>query len=133
MRNRVKIIESKFHLDTENKVVVCELKCDMQMEKHPAWYVICNDMWDSKFPKVKGGVFTVKAVARCNSTDIFNVETGKRIAESRAKAKMFNISSRIYELCSDALTKFANECTKSAVACEQAMMVENNHVLELTR
>ena len=54
-------------------------------------------------------------------------------SESRAKAKMFNISSRVYKLCSDALTKLAKECSNSSVACEQAMMIENDHVLELTK
>lgn len=133
MRNKVKITETKFHIDMENEVVVCEIKCDMQMEKHPAWKVLSSEMWEKRFPRVAWGVFTVRAIARCNATDTFNAEVGKRIAESRAKAKMFSTSSKVYKLCSDALTKIAKECSKSSVACEQAMMVENDHVLELTK
>lgn len=133
MRNRVLIEKSNFHVDGANKVVVCTLECDMQLFKHPAWDAIDSRMFKS-IPYVSwNGKFIVKARARCNATDTFDVETGKRIAESRAKAKMFNISSRVYKLCSDALTKMAKECSNSSVACEQAMMIENDHVLELTR
>ena len=133
MRNRVLIEKSNFHVDGANKVVVCTLECDMQLNKHPAWDAIDSRMFKS-IPYVSwNGKFIVKAKARCNATDTFDVETGKRIAESRAKAKMFNISSRVYKFCSDALTKMAKECSNSSVACEQAMMIENDHVLELTR
>ena len=133
MRNRVLIKKSSFHVDEANKVVVCTLECDMQLEKHPAWDAIDYRMFKN-FPNAHYyGKFTVKAKARCNATDTFNAETGKRIAEGRAKAKMFSISSKVYKLCSDALTKLAKECSKSSVACEQAMVIENDHVLELTR
>ena len=133
MRNRVLIEKSTFYVDETNKVVVCTLECDMQLNKHPAWDAIDYRMFEN-FPNAhRYGKFTVKAKARCNATDTFDVETGKRIAESRAKAKMFNISSRVYKLCSDALTKLAKECSNSSLACEQAMMIENDHVLELTR
>lgn len=133
MRNRVLIEKSNFHVDEANKVVVCTLECDMQLDKHPAWNAIDYKMFKS-IPYVNWhGKFIVKAKARCNATDTFDVETGRMIAESRAKAKMFNISSRVYKLCSDALTKLAKECSNSSVACEKAMMIENDHVLELTR
>ena len=133
MRNRVLIEKSTFYVDETNKVVVCTLECDMQLNKHPAWDAIDYRMFEN-FPNAhRYGKFTVKAKARCNATDTFDVETGRMIAESRAKAKMFNISSRVYKLCSDALTKLAKECSNSSLACEQAMMIENNHVLELTR
>ena len=133
MRNKVLIEKPSFHVDEANKVVVCTLECDMQLHKHPAWNAIDYKMFKS-IPYVGwDGKFIVKAKARCNATDTFNVGTGKMIAESRAKAKMFNISSRVYKLCSDALTKIAKECSDSSVACEQAMMIENDHVLELTR
>ncbi len=133
MRNRVLIEKSTFHVDEANKVVICTLEFDMQLNKHSAWNAIDYEMFNN-FPNARYyGKFTVKAKARCNTIDTFDVETGKRIAESRAKAKMFSISSRVYKLCSDALTKLAKECSNSSVACEQAMMIENDHVLELTR
>lgn len=134
MKNRVLITGTKFHVDTENKVVVCELKVDMQMYKSPAYRTVSGDIWRKKLPCVSwDGQFTVRAKARCNASDTFDETVGKRIAEGRAKAKMFSISSKVYKLCSDALTEMAKECSKSSIACEQTMMIENDHVLELTR
>ena len=40
MRNKVLIQKSSFHVDEANKVVVCTLECDMQLNKHPAWDAI---------------------------------------------------------------------------------------------
>ncbi len=133
MRNRILIKKSSFHVDETNKVVICTLECSMQLNKHSAWNSIDGEMFKN-IPYVSwSGEFVTKAKARCSATDTFNAETGKRIAESRAKAKMFSISSKVYKLCSDALTKMAKECSKSSIACSQAMMIENDHVLELTR
>ncbi len=133
MRNRVLIEKTSFHVDEANKVVVCTLECNMQLEGHPAWNAIDSGMF-KKIPYVSwSGRFITKAKARCNATDTFSVETGRMIAESRAKAKMFNTSSRVYKFCSDALIKLAKECSSSSGACKQAMMIENDHVLELTR
>lgn len=134
MKNRVLITGTKFHVDTENKVVVCELKVDMQMHKNPAYYVVSGDMWRKKLPYVSwDGKFTVRAKARCNASDTFDETVGKRIAESRAKAKMFNIAWKVWRECEDALVDMAQECQKTSQACVTAMDIELNHVLELTR
>lgn len=134
MKNRVRIIESTYHVDEKNKVVVCELKADLQMSKHPAYYEIRRDMWKKKFPNIDwDGQFTVRAKARCNASDTFDETVGKRIAESRAKAKMFNIAWKVWRECEDALVDMAQECQKTSQACVTAMDIENNHVLELTR
>lgn len=134
MKNRVLITGTKFHVDTENKVVICELKVDMQMYKNPAYCVVSGNMWRKKFPYVSwDGQFTVRAKARCNASDTFDETVGKRIAESRAKAKMFNIAWKVWRECEDALVDMAQECQKTSQACVTAMDIENNHVLELTR
>lgn len=134
MKNRVLIAGTKFHVDTENKVVVCELKVDMQMHKNPAYYVVNRNMWGKRLPYVNWeGQFTVRAKARCNASDTFDETVGKRIAESRAKAKMFKIASRVWATCREALLDMAAKCHNSSVACDKAEMIENNHVLELTR
>lgn len=134
MKNRVLITGTKFHVDTENKVVICELKVDMQMHKNPAYCVVSGDMWRKKLPYVSwDGKFTVRAKARCNVSDTFDETVGKRIAESRAKAKMFKIASGVWATCREALIDMAGKCQVSSIACDHAEVVENNHVLELTR
>lgn len=127
------ITDTKFHVDAENKVVICELKVDMQMHKHPAWLAINSTMWEKKFPNVSyDGEFTVKAKARCNDTDTFDEKKGKMIAESRAKAKMFSIAQRVWGECYKAFTCYAAECSRSVQACLEAKRIEENHVKELS-
>lgn len=132
MRNGVMIVNTKFNVDAENKVVVCELKCDLQLEKHPAWLVINPSMWEKKFPDIGfDGGFTVKAKARCNSIDTFDEKKGKMIAESRAKAKMFSVASRVWKSCAEALHIAAVKCGLTSGACSEAENIEENHVKEL--
>ena len=132
MRNRVKIVNTKFNVDAENKVVVCELECDLQLEKHPAWMMINPSMWEKKFPDIGfDGEYTVKAKARCNNIDTFDEKKGKMIAESRAKAKMFSVASRVWKSCAEALHIAAAKCVFTSNACSEAENIEENHVKEL--
>lgn len=131
MKNGVKITETKFYT-TPNRVIVCELKCDMQLLNHPSFYYINDRMWKRKFPRVNfRGEFTVKAKARCHSTDTYDERRGKMIAESRAKTKMFSIAERIYKECSRELHKVFMTCTMSKNACAEARDKEEIHVKEL--
>lgn len=132
MKNGVRITDAKFNVDTVNKVVVCELNCDLQLDKHPAWLAINPSMWEKKFPNIDWkGSFTVKAKARCNDMDTFDEKKGKMIAESRAKAKMFNIAFRIWKDCAKALKNASVKCMTTSTACMGALQIEADHVAEL--
>ena len=132
MKNRIHVAKTTFHVDEINKVVICSLECDMQMCKHPAWISINDNAWRKKFPNVNyDGEFTVKAKARCNATDTFDVEKGKRLAESRAKAKMFSVAERVWQEIAQYLGNMVHECVKTAKACTLAKDIESNHVKEL--
>ena len=134
MKNRVRILESVYKIDEKNKVVVCELKCDLQLHKHPAYCIISGNMWRKRFPHVGwDGQFTVRAKARCNTSDTFDETIGKRIAESRAKAKMFAIASKIWLECSTSLLKASQECSKTMTACLDEHSMEIKHVRELIK
>lgn len=135
MKNKIRVEETQFRVVPRTGVVVCNLKCDMQLQKHPAWPLLGVDiMWKEGFPKIDwSGKFRVKAKAICSPTDAFDEKKGKRIAESRAKVKMYSIANKVYKICADRLAKMSEECYKSAVTCEQARVFENDHVLELTR
>lgn len=134
MKNRVRVLESVYKIDEKNKVVVCELKVDMQMSKHPAYYEFRGDMWKKRFPHVGwDGQFTVRAKARCNASDTFDETIGKRIAESRAKAKMFAIAGKVWLECSTVLLKASEECSKTMMACLDERSMEIKHVRELIK
>ena len=134
MKNKVRILESTYKIDKKNKVVVCELKVDMQMHKNPAYYTVGGSMWRKRLPHVDwDGQFTVRAKARCNASDTFNETIGKRIAESRAKAKMFAIAGKVWLECSTALLKESQECSKTMRACLDKRSMEIKHVEELIK
>lgn len=132
MKNRIHVTKTTFRVDEVNKVVICSLECDMQMYKHPAYGCFTDMAFDKRMPFVKwNGEFTVRAKARCNATDTFDVEKGKRLAESRAKAKMFSVAERVWQEVEQYLAKMANECARTALACTLAKDIEGNHVKEL--
>lgn len=130
MRNRVKV-EANYIIKPEKKVVVCVLKCDMQLEKHPAWRDIYSNMW-AKLPIVgEYGEFKVKAIAKCSEEDTFDIETGKRIAESRAKSKAFATAAKVYREIEKYFLNCAALVNESMEACEQTVKVEEAHVESL--
>lgn len=132
MKNRIHVTKTTFYVDEVNKVVICSLKCDMQMHKHPAYYCFLDKAFKKRMPLVKwGGTFTVRAKARCNATDTFDVEKGKRLAESRAKAKMFSVAERVWQEIAQHLGNMVHECVKTAKACTLAKDIEGNHIKEL--
>lgn len=134
MKNRVHISETKFHVDEENKVVVCVIDVDMQLHKHQAWDHIYYDLWKKEYPHVDcGGGFTTKAVSRCNPEDTFDVEKGKRIAESRAKAKAFSIATNVYFCIHKGLEKVLDQIATLNQACSLAASIEEEHVEELIK
>lgn len=133
MKNGILIEKCSFHVDEANRVVICTLECDMQLRKHPAYYSIDAEMIHKRFPNVRWGCFTVTAKARCSPEDTFDATVGKRIAESRAKSKMFNIAGRVYRTCSYAFARYSNTCYNSSLACDKSRMVEDDHILDLIR
>ena len=130
MKNGV-VMSSSYHVDETNKVVVCTLYCNVQFGKHEAYFHIIEDMYKKKLPYIKWGSFEVKAKARCNASDTFNVETGKRIAESRAKAKAFRTAKKLWNEIAKSLKKAAKSCENTAIACNIALNNEVEHVIEL--
>lgn len=133
MKNHVKI-EATFKVDEENKVVVCIMKCDMQLMDSKFWSAIPIDLWKNKLPKVDSwGNFIVTAKARCNAEDAFDVVTGRRIAESRAKAKAFKTAQKVYSHIADYMIGIYKEVGNLKKACNIAYDVEVKHVEELTK
>ena len=132
MRNRVRVTKASYIVNPGKKAVVCVLECDMQLRKHPAWIDIYPRMW-ARFPLVDlDGTFRARAVARCNGEDAFNEETGRRIAESRAKGKAFAAAARVYREIEKYFLDRAALVHGSVGACEQSVKAEEAHVERLT-
>lgn len=133
MRNRVMITETIYKVDETNKVVLCILKCNMQLDKHPSWNHIATNMFQKHLPHVNWeGKFSAKGKAKCNAKDMFDIIKGKRIAESRAKVKMFKTAGQVYSYLATALLNLAQACNNSEKACTEALKKEILHVQDLT-
>lgn len=132
MKTRVRTT-SKFIVNPENKVVVCNMKVSMQLPYSECWGQINPAWWATKAPMVNSlGVFTVTAKARCNSDDTFDEATGKKIAESRAKAKAFKTAKNVWDCIAKGFVenaKIAEVMTKNCAAVEE---IEVNHVKKLS-
>ena len=134
MKPRVKIIDTKFKVDTINKIVICELRCDLQTDKVELKGYITRDMWEKRFPNIKwDGMFIVKAKARCINGDTFDERKGKMISESKAKVKMYSIASRIWEAIASAIESDLIKCRNVRNACVRANRIECDHVTELSK
>lgn len=132
MKTKVKT-ESKFIVKPENKVVVCNMKVDMQLMNSECWNHIDCDWWATKAPKVNHfGEFTVTAIARCNSEDTFDEATGKKIAESRAKAKAFKTAKNVWGCIFTGLRNQTDIAGAMAKHCEAVEEIEINHVKKLS-
>lgn len=132
MKTKVKT-ESKFIVKPENKVVVCNMKVNMQLFNFDIWNSINPRWWETKAPMVNSfGEFTVTAIARCNSEDTFDEATGKKIAESRAKAKAFKTAKNVWECIFKGFMENANIAGTMAKNCECVMDVEVKHVEKLS-
>lgn len=133
MKTKV-VTEPKFIVKPENKVVICNMRVDMQLRESEIWPIIREEWWDTKAPKVNYfGEFVVTAKARCNSVDTFDETVGKRIAESRAKAKAFKIAKNVWDCIVEGLynsTKVAEERAKNCKIVEE---VELRHVEKLVK
>ena len=132
MKTRVRTT-SKFIVKPENKVVVCNMKVNMQLLDFELWGLSDPAWWATKAPMVNdSGEFTVTAKARCNSDDTFDEATGKKIAESRAKAKAFKTAKNVWDCIAKGFVesaKMAEVMTKNCAAVEE---IEVNHMKKLS-
>ena len=134
MKNSVHISKTEYHVDKENKVVLCTLYVDTQLHKHPVWVSISRDFFAKRFPFISyGGEFIVKAKARCNKEDEFDEVVGKRIAESRAKAKAYRTAYKFWSICAKNIGNMVRFCNSTSSACAAAMIKEGEHIKELCK
>lgn len=133
MRTKV-ITESKFIVKPENRIVVCNMKVDMQLVNSECWGRIYSNWWANKAPMVNDfGEFTVTAIARCNSEDTFDEATGKKIAESKAKVKAFKIATNVWNCIAEGFEKEFNIAETMAKNCELVKEVEVKHIKKLSK
>lgn len=132
MKTKV-ITTPKFIIKPEHNTVVCIMTVDMQLHDSGLWIYTDKRWWESKVPEADDfGRFTVRAIAKCSPDDTFNEVIGKRIAESRAKAKAFNISSKVWLCIAEKLADISSKASSLGQNCAKMQEFEFNRVTELS-
>lgn len=134
MRNRVHVTKSEYKVNPEKGIVICILECETGVEHTPVWGTVSYSWWKKRLPLVDFyGKFTVKAKARCNKDDKFDEVIGKRIAESRAKAKAYMVAFKFWDICAKEIEKDAYFCNNLKKNCALANIKEVEHIEELSK
>lgn len=98
MKTGIKEQETKYFVNKEQGTVVCVIKGYLRF----------------------GDSFTVRGIAKCHDDDEFNETVGRRLAESRAKQKMFKFAKKEAE-------KYYNRAIRPITDLITGMISANNH------
>ena len=109
MKTGITFSKSKFYVNEHKKTVVCSIK------------VTFIDR-----------VIEFKGKSKCSPEDTFDAIKGKRIAESRAKAKAYSIAERTYREYEKSLWIKLFKARKKADFCEFLTKREAIHIIELS-
>lgn len=128
-KTKVNITDTKFY--TNGKTIICKLKCRVSRPNNPVFHY-ANVTRKLKASGVNyRGEFKVCAKAHCHDNDQFNEELGKAIAKSRAKVKMYEKATKIWECYGNAFKKLNIECSDRGRACLEVKGLELEHLEEL--
>ena len=112
MKTSIKKIKESYVINEEKGVVVCIIM----------GYTDILDVRES---------FKVTGVSKCRPEDKFDVNVGKRLAESKAKISMFKLSRLRNKKAAEELLKIANTLDDVVASNEHCLVVEIKHLGEL--
>ena len=130
MKNRCKVLKTTYKVDEANKTIVCIINWDMQPEKSPIPFWVfteakCNNALTTN---------TSVGISKCHLDDTFDVVKGKRIAESKAKAKMYRKAAKVWDKTFKFLTmKWLIDIHNRQTACVKAYCGELAHIKDLDK
>lgn len=133
MKNRVRIIKKEFKVDEKNKVVVCELLFTLQLLGSGAIPNIMDIPGGMAKKRLYqwGDTLVCRGKARCSSDDTFDETVGRRIAECRAKIKMFKVARNVWKTLGNDLAERVLSCRTLSNTCDVAMDIETWHLKKL--
>lgn len=133
MKPGIKIVECNYYTNKDAGTVTCVLQCNMNLYSTALGDLIRGYSPGSMNYKadLPNGVFVVRGIARCSPDDTFDETVGKRIAESKAKAKAFLTGKAIMQVWIRQLEKLTSYCYQRAKRCALAAIHEQSHLLDL--
>ena len=134
MKTKVTIISRKFYVDKNKKAITCVIKSVLNTDVCECIYL--GDMWTNLKNKFNFyppySTLTFTATTKCHKGDKFDDIKGKRIAESKAKAKMFKYYARMLSSIENSLnTNILSKIIRLKSANNYAYNREKRHVKEL--
>lgn len=132
MKTFIEILNTVYYTSKETGKVTCMIECRFTLQDklyhYPAYFAN-----KKKFPKIKHtGYFSVVGWAQCNERDTFDETTGKRIAESKAKKKLYKIGKNYYRHMLSKMREDIALIERAILANEINFSKENTHLITLT-
>lgn len=131
MKTTVEYVSIKF--TQKGNTVICDLVSNIRFDKikNMDCFVDMDDVYTflQKVCDNKGRyIVHTRGVAKCGPNDVFDYETGKRLAHTRAQIKVFEMAGDFYdEICRRAIIDLDNTSTN----CIVSMFKCENHLKEL--
>ena len=144
-RTRVKYLNTTYVVD--KNTVSCDLYFTIQFSKTrsmnfvlPRIVNICtkynivgdNSYIDEDENIIFQPVFKYSASATCHKSDKFNFDVGKRLAQTKAQAKAFNVAHKVYDEIRDIVLRINEEVSELMDNCNIAYNNCLDHVDELS-
>lgn len=111
MKTYINYQSTNYNVNTEKRVVTCIMKASIGCSHN---------------------TYTAIGIAKCSDDDTFNERTGRRIAESRAKAKIYVEARRVYEKEAFHAHKALDFYNRLAKHCTVLQSREKEHIRKLS-
>lgn len=128
-KTKTNITDTKFY--TNGKITICNLTCRVSRPNNPVFHYVNVTQKLKALGVNYRGEFKVRAKAYCHDNDQFNEELGKAIAKSRAKVKMYEKATKIWECYENGFKKLSIECSDRSRACLEVKDLELEHLEEI--
>lgn len=125
-RYKLRMEQPRFIIHPHHQTVVCIIECSIP--HLPVDFEIYKKFSDLTCYNYN---FKVKAVAKCNTNDRYNEETGIRIAESRAKEKALNKAMKIMQHYETLKIKEMSVVEHSLNFFKDELIKERKHIAKL--
>lgn len=127
----VQIIQCRYNVNMEKGTTTCILTCVFNTNTLPK-AIKDGILGALVYERVnvlnqKNSLFNVIATVRCHEDDSFDEQKGKRLAESKAKKMLFNISERYWGTIYHFLQKSSREIDSLIEASRSAKIGEITH------
>lgn len=133
-KSKVIIYDKRFIVNKDKGIVVCKLLCQIETTYKPFNEFIDQRLYIKDFPDVSYCMgFEVVGRTKCSKDDTFDETLGKRIAESKAKYKMFKKASNLFYRIADNVNRIVYGCCSEGHRYDDLAVTEYRHVEDLIK